>query len=89
MVAVDKLGAALAVHRADQASSTPTTVIQAELANLIINWRTVTADLSLQARMVDRLSSFARGSAKGFLTEWFEKITPWPEPKQTPGLHQY
>ena len=76
VVAVDKLGAALAVSRAEVAGPTPTAVIQAELANLVINWRTVTADLDLQARMVDRLSSFARGSAKGVLTEWFEKNNP-------------
>ena len=76
VVAVDKLGAAMAVKRADVASPTPTTVIQAELANIITNWRTVTADLDLQARMVDRLSSFVRGSAKGVLTEWFEKNNP-------------
>ena len=76
VVAVDKLGAALAVKRADVASPTPVTVIQAELANLVTNWRTVTADLDLQARMVDRLSSFTRGSAKGVLTEWFEKNNP-------------
>jgi type IV secretion system protein VirB5 len=76
VVAVDKLGAALAVKRADTATPTPTAVIQAELANLIVNWRTVTADLDLQSRMVDRLSGFTRGSAKGVLTEWFEKNNP-------------
>ncbi|UQZ88859.1 conjugal transfer protein [Deltaproteobacteria bacterium Smac51] len=76
VVAVDKLGAALAVKRADVASPTPVTVIQAELANLVTNWRTVTADLDLQSRMVDRLSGFTRGSAKGVLTEWFEKNNP-------------
>ena len=76
VVAVDKLGAAMAVKRADVATPTPTAVIQAELANIISNWRTVTADLDLQARMVDRLSSFVRGSAKGVLTEWFEKNNP-------------
>ena len=76
VVAVDKLGTALAVKRADVAAPTPTAVIQAELANLIVNWRTVTADLDLQARMVDRLSGFTRGAAKGVLTEWFEKNNP-------------
>jgi len=76
VVAVDKIGAALAVKRADTASPTPTSVIQAELANVIISWRTVTADLDLQAKMVDRLSGFARGAAKGVLTEWFEKNNP-------------
>lgn len=76
VVAVDKLGAALAVKRADVATPTPTSVIQAELANLIVGWRTVTADLDLQARMVDRLGAFVRESAKGVLTAWFEKNNP-------------
>ena len=76
VVAVDKIGTALAVERADMASPTPTSVIQAELANVIISWRTVTADLDLQSKMVDRLSSFAKGAAKGVLTEWFEKNNP-------------
>ncbi|MDR2724834.1 MAG: type IV secretion system protein [Candidatus Adiutrix sp.] len=76
VVAVDKIGAALAVKRADIASPTPVTVVQAELANIITNWRTVTADLDLQARMIDRLSGFTRGAAKGVLTEWFEKNNP-------------
>jgi len=76
VVAVDKIGAALAVQRADLASPTPVSVIQAELANLVVNWRTVTADLDLQSRMVDRLSYFARGSGKGLLTKWFEKNNP-------------
>ena len=76
VVAVDKLGAALAVKRADVATPTPTAVVQAELANIIVNWRTVTADLDLQAKMVDRLSGFTRGAAKGVLTEWFERNNP-------------
>jgi type IV secretion system protein VirB5 len=76
VVAVDTLGNSLAVSRADMATPTPTRVIQAELANLIISWRTVTADLDVQSRMVDRLSSFARGSAKGVLTEWFAANNP-------------
>lgn len=76
VVAVDKIGAAVAVQRADRASPTSVAVIQAELANLVTNWRTVTADLDLQSRMVDRLSSFARGAAKGVLTQWFEGNNP-------------
>ena len=66
VVAVDRLGAALAVKRADMASPTPVTVIQAELANLVTNWRTVTADLDLQARMVDRLSGLPVARPKAF-----------------------
>ena len=76
VVAVDKLGAALAVSRADLASPVPRELIQAELANVVVNWRTVTADLDLQTRMIDRLSNFIQGAAKGVLTQWFEANNP-------------
>lgn len=76
VVAVDKLGAALAVSRADLASPVPRELIQAELANVVVNWRTVTADLDLQTRMIERLSGFIQGSAKGVLTGWFEAHNP-------------
>lgn len=76
IVAVDKIGQAMAVKRADEATATPRTVIQAELANLVTNWRTVTADLALQNQMVERLSSLIRGAAKGVLTEWFTANNP-------------
>jgi type IV secretion system protein VirB5 len=76
VVAVDKLGAALAVSRADLAAPAPRELIQAELANVVVNWRTVTADLDLQSRMIDRLSSFVQGAAKGVLTAWFEANNP-------------
>jgi type IV secretion system protein VirB5 len=76
VVAVDKLGAALAVSRANLASPVPRELIQAELANVIVNWRTVTADLDLQSRMIDRLSNFVQGAAKGVLTAWFEANNP-------------
>jgi type IV secretion system protein VirB5 len=76
IVTVDKLGTALAVSRADLASPVPRELIQAELANVVVNWRTVTADLDLQTRMIDRLSGFIQGSAKGVLTGWFEANNP-------------
>ncbi len=76
VVAVDRIGQAVAVKRADEASVTPRAVIQAELANLVVNWRTVTADLALQNQMVQRLSSLVRGAAKGVLTEWFTENNP-------------
>jgi type IV secretion system protein VirB5 len=76
VVAVDKLGTAAAVSRADLASPVPRELIQAELANVIVNWRTVTADLDLQSRLIDRLGAFIQGAAKGVLTGWFEANNP-------------
>jgi type IV secretion system protein VirB5 len=82
VVEIDKLGQAAAVKRADIVTQIPKSLIQSELAEVIVNWRTVTADLDLQRRMVDRLSSFVSGSAQGFITEWFEKNNPYAVAKE-------
>jgi type IV secretion system protein VirB5 len=77
VVEIDKLGQASAVRRADIAPPTPQRLIQSELAGIIVNWRTVTADIDLQRRMVDRLGHFVSGAAQGFMTEWFEQNNPY------------
>ncbi|MDR0549487.1 MAG: type IV secretion system protein [Deltaproteobacteria bacterium] len=82
VVEIDKLGNAAAVKRADIAAPIPTTLIQSELAEIIVNWRTVTADLDLQRRMVDRLSNFVTGAAQGFITEWYENNNPYKVAKE-------
>jgi type IV secretion system protein VirB5 len=82
IVEVNKLGEAAAVKRADLALPIPRTLIQSELAEIIVNWRTVTADLDLQRRMVDRLSHFVTGAAQGFITEWFEENNPYTTAKE-------
>jgi type IV secretion system protein VirB5 len=87
IVQVDKLGTAAAVGRADLAIPTPKALIQAELANVITSWRTVTADLDLQRRMVSRLSHFLTGSAQGFATEWFEANNPYKTAKENKLIH--
>jgi len=77
IVQVDQIGRSNAVGRADVATPAPRSLIQAELAQFITNWRTVTADMDLQRRMVDRLASFASGAAQGFLTEWYAANNPY------------
>lgn len=77
IIEVDQLGKAAVVNRADVASSTPQRLVQAEIATFISNWRTVTADVELQAKMIERLSFFAAGSAKGLLREWYETNSPY------------
>lgn len=76
MAAIDDLGR-VAVSRADVAAPPPVRLIQAELANFIITWRTVTADLDLQKKNLSRLSYFAAGAAKGQIREWFEQNNPY------------
>ena len=77
VVQVDRLGRVASVGRADAAIPASRPLIQAELAQVISNWRTVTADLDLQRRMVDRLASFVTGAAQGFITEWFTANNPY------------
>jgi type IV secretion system protein VirB5 len=81
VVEIDKLGQAAAIKRADIAVPVPQRLIQSELAEIIINWRTVTADIDLQKRMIDRLGHFITGSAQGYLTEWFESNNPYQTAK--------
>ena len=77
IIEVDALGSIGAVARADRASSTPKRLIQASIATCISDWRTVTADVELQRKMIERLSFFMAGSAKGVLREWYEANNPY------------
>lgn len=81
IVQMDRLGRVNAVGRADAAIPAPRPLIQAELAQVVTNWRTVTADMDLQRRMVDRLASFTTGSAQGYLTEWYAANNPYKTAK--------
>lgn len=82
VVEVDRLGRTAAVARADLASPVPQRLIQAALADFVVNWRTVTADLDLQQRMVERLAFFTAGAAKGQLRQWYEAHNPYQRAKQ-------
>lgn len=82
IVAVDKLGKAVVVNRADAANLPPTRLIQAEIANAIVNWRTVTPDTALQAQMLAKLASFATGAAKNVLKSWLEENNPYERAKE-------
>jgi len=77
VVEVNKLGHSVAVKRADQAEPVSSRIIQAEIANLIVNWRTVTADIGLQKKMVQRMSSFVIGAARGATRSWYEANNPY------------
>ena len=87
IIEVDKLGNASVVARADVASSTPQRLIQAEIAKCISDWRTVTADVELQQKMIERLSFFMAGSAKGVLRQWYEANNPYEIAKTGKLVH--
>ncbi|WP_031480020.1 type IV secretion system protein [Maridesulfovibrio frigidus] len=77
VVEVDKLGHSVAVKRADSTVNVSDRIIQAEIANLIVNWRSVTADLGLQKKMVTKMSSFVTGAARGATRSWYEANNPY------------
>ena len=87
IIEVDKLGNVGAVARADRASATPKRLIQAEIAKCISDWRTVTADVELQQKMIERLSFFMAGSAKGVLRQWYEANNPYEIAKSGKLVH--
>jgi type IV secretion system protein VirB5 len=81
VVEVDRLGKVIAVERADQVGAVPPRVIQASIATSISDWRTVTADFSLQEKMIKRLSAHIAGPAKGVLKAWYEQNSPYERAK--------
>jgi Type IV secretory pathway, TrbF components len=87
IIEVDNLGKLGAVARADRASSTPQRLVQAEIAKCISDWRTVTADVELQQKMLERLSFFMAGSAKGVLRQWYEANNPYEIAKTGKLVH--
>lgn len=87
IVKMDELGHIAAVDRADRASPTPRVVIQAEISNVIQYWRTVTADIDLQKKMIDRLSFFIAGSAKGVVREYYGQKNPYEISKKGQLVH--
>ena len=87
IIEVDKLGNMGAVARADRASTPPKRLIQAEIAKCISDWRTVTADVELQQKMIERLSFFMAGSAKGVLRQWYEANNPYEIAKSGKLVH--
>ena len=87
IIEVDALGKAAVVARADTASATPKRLIQAEIAKCVSDWRTVTADVELQQKMIERLSFFMAGSAKGVLRQWYEANNPYEIAKSGKLVH--
>ncbi len=87
IIEVDSLGKSSVVARADAASTTPKRLIQAEIAACISDWRTVTADVELQQKMIERLSFFIAGSAKGVLRQWYDTNNPYEIAKTGKLVH--
>lgn len=82
VINVDNAGRIRAVQRADAATAIPQRVIQAELANIITNWRTVTADIQLQSSMLRKLAAYLSGSGATVVREWFATNDPYTRGKE-------
>ncbi len=82
IVEVDKLGNASAIKPLITTGEVPERLIQAEIVNAITNWRTVTADLQLQKRLITKLTSFIGGSARGVIREWYDTNPPFERAKE-------
>jgi len=76
-VAVNELGKVAAARMDGPANQTPVRVIQAEIAAVIENWRTVTVDTELQKRMIASLTAHTAGAAKGVLKQWYDQNNPF------------
>lgn len=76
-VAMDDLGHAVAEKINAAGGTTPERMIQAEVAQFIVNWRSVTVDRGLQQKMIAGVSAHVGGAAKGILAQWYEKDSPY------------
>lgn len=81
IVQIDSAGKTHSISRLEPQTTLPKEFIQAELAGFIQNWRSVMADFDLQRRMINKLSAFTGGTAKGQLKEWFEANCPYLKAK--------
>lgn len=77
IVEVDKVGNISAVRSLQSDGTVPSRVIQAEIVGIITNWRTVTADIELQKKLVAKLSAYIGGSARGTIQEWYQQNNPY------------
>lgn len=82
IVEVDKLGRAAAVAPVDESKRVSLKhVVPSVISMIISDWRTVTADIELQKRMIKRLSYFTTGAAKGYFSEWYKQNNPYERGK--------
>ena len=89
VVAVDRLGDALAVSRADVAAPADPRIIRARLGRWITDVRTVFVDVAAQRRIIgDAYAIMARnGAAYRAVNEWFSHNSPFDRAKtETVGV---
>ena len=88
VVEVDKLGASVAIARADRASFTPDQrIIRAQLAQWISDARSVSSDPGAERMALTRVYAMLATSAKPYLDEWYTKHSPFDDgTRETVGI---
>ena len=86
-VVVDELGKTVAEKIQGHGGGTPEQVVQAAVAQAIVDWRTVTVDTELQKRMINRLTMHTAGATRGMLKQWYEKNSPYEVAKAGRLVH--
>ena len=86
-VVVDELGKTVAEKIQGHGGNTPEKVVQAAVAQAIVDWRTVTVDTELQKRMINRLTMHTAGATRGMLKQWYEKNSPYEVAKAGRLVH--
>lgn len=73
VVAIDKIGNAVAVAPADRASPVDQRIVRAELARWIVNSRSVVTDRIVTLKALDSVYAFVapNSAAIGYLNEWY------------------
>ena len=77
VVEVDKLGSAIAVSRADRAYAPDQRIVRAQLAQWIVDARSVSSDPVAERVALTRTYSMIATTAKPYLDDWYGKHSPF------------
>jgi type IV secretion system protein VirB5 len=77
VIEVDKLGASLAVARADRTTVPNQSLIRAQLANFVHDARSVSSDAIAERATLTRVYSFIGVTAKPYLDDWYRTHSPF------------
>ena len=77
VVEVDKLGASIAVARAEQSATPDQRMIRAQLAQWIADARSVSSDQTAERAALTRVYAGIATSAKPFLDDWYRAHSPF------------
>jgi type IV secretion system protein VirB5 len=81
VVEVDKLGEAIAVARADRATTTDVRVVKAQLAAWIVDVRSVSSDPLAQKSELSRSYAMSAATATLFLNDYYRQHSPFGQPR--------